>query len=187
RIYAWSLRRIFKYNFYTQVLTAFGYPFSLAFEWHAWRQLRRRIFAGEFDVVLRIMPMTPVLPSPFAYFLRKGPIPFVLGPLNGGLRSVPGFSEPDKRGWNFAIRKLHRFVPFARSTYRQAAAIIAATSHMRTQFAPYRDKLFFIPENGIARSLCCADSRTPHPGAKLQLIFVGGFVPRKACYLGVRA
>src|SRR5262249_52252280 len=36
RMYAWCLRRIFKYNFYTQVLTAFGYPFSLAFEWFAW-------------------------------------------------------------------------------------------------------------------------------------------------------
>src|SRR5690348_16584345 len=29
RIYAWSVRRIFKYNFDTQVLSAFGYPFSL--------------------------------------------------------------------------------------------------------------------------------------------------------------
>ena len=43
RIYAWSLRRIFKYNFDTQVLTAFSYPFSLAFEWRAWQRLRRRI------------------------------------------------------------------------------------------------------------------------------------------------
>ena len=35
RIYAWSLRSIFKYNFDTQALTAFGYPFSVAFEWYA--------------------------------------------------------------------------------------------------------------------------------------------------------
>jgi len=60
-------------------------------------------------------------------------------------------------------------------------------SHIRTQFAAYSDKLFFIPENGIARSLCVADSRRPEPGAKLQLIFVGGFVRRKACYIGLRA
>ena len=77
RIDAWSLRRIFKSNYDSQVLTAFRYPFSLAFEWYAWRQLRRRIFAGEFDVVLRLVPMTAVMPSPFAFFLRKGPIPFV--------------------------------------------------------------------------------------------------------------
>src|SRR6266516_6766480 len=138
RIYAWSLRWIFKYNFYTQVLTAFGYPFSLAFEWRAWRQLRRRIFAGEFDVVLRIMPMTPVMPSPFAFFLRKGPIPFVLGPLNGGLRDAPGFSQRDKPEWTFRVRSLYRFLPFARSTYRHAAAIIAASSHMLVEFAAYR-------------------------------------------------
>src|SRR5437870_10513497 len=67
RIYAWSFRRIFKSNYASQAVTAFGYPFAIAFEWRAWRQLRRRIVAGEFDVVLRIMPMTPVLPSPFAF------------------------------------------------------------------------------------------------------------------------
>jgi glycosyltransferase involved in cell wall biosynthesis len=189
RIQDWGFRKIFKSNFDSQALTAFGYPFSVAWEWYAWRQLRRRVFAGEFDVVLRLLPMTPVLPSPFAFFLRKGPIPFVMGPLNGGLRSAPGFSQPDKqREWiNFGFRNLARFLPFARSTYRHAVAIIAATSHMRAQFAAHRDKLFFVPENGIARSLCVADSRRPEPGAKLELIFVGGLVRRKACYVALRA
>ena len=188
RIYAWSLRYIFKYNHDTQALTAFGFPYALAFEWGAWRKLRHRIFAGEFDVVLRLMPMTPTMPSPFAFFLRKGPIPFVLGPLNGGLRSAPGFSQLDKRDeWVWAARSLYRYLPFARSTYRNAAAIIIASYHMRSQFVPYRDKLFFVPENGIARSLCLPDSRSPEPGAKLELIFIGGLVRRKACYLGLRA
>jgi hypothetical protein len=85
RIHAWIFRKVLKSNFDCQALTAIGYPFSLAFEWYAWRQLRKRIFAGEFDVALRILPITAVLPSPFAFFLRKGPIPFVVGPLNGGL------------------------------------------------------------------------------------------------------
>src|ERR1700733_14202453 len=189
RIQDWCFRKIFKSNFDSQALTAFGYPFSVAWEWYAWRQLRRRIFAGEFDVVLRVLPMTPVLPSPFAFFLRKGPIPFVMGPLNGGLRSAPGFSQPDKqREWiNFGFRNLHRFLPFARSTYRHATPIIAATSHMRAQFAAHGEKLFFVPENGISRSLCVADSRSPDASAKLELIFVGGLVRRKACYVGLRA
>jgi glycosyltransferase involved in cell wall biosynthesis len=184
----WCFRTICRSNYDSQLRTALGYPFSIAFEWLAWRQLRQRILAGEFDVVLRTLPMTPVMPSPFAFFLRKGPIPFVIGPLNGGLRSAPGFSQPDKeREWlNFGFRKVSRFLPFARSTYRNAAAIIAATSHMRTQFAD-RDKLFFVPENGIPLSLCVADSRAPEQDAKLELIFVGGLVRRKACYVGVRA
>ena len=187
-IYAWSLHRIFKYNFDTQVLTAFSYPFSVAFEWYAWRQLRRRIFAGEFDVVLRVLPMTPALPSPFAFFLRKGPIPFVIGPLNGGLPWPPGFSQlENQKEWIANLRNLYRYLPFARSTYRHAAAIIAASSQTYSEFAEYGDKLFFVPEPGIARSLCYGDSRSPARGAKLELIFVGGLVPRKACDLALRA
>lgn len=187
RLAAWILRRVFKNNYDSQALTAFGYPFALAFEWCAWRQLRRRIFAGEFDVVLRLLPMTPTLPSPFAFFLRKGPIPFVIGPLNGGLQDAPGFTQPDRRKYMFLLRKLYKFLPFARSTYRYASAIIVASSHMRAQFDRYRDKLFLVPENGITSSVCAADPRIPEPGAKLELIFVGGLVPRKACYLGLRA
>jgi glycosyltransferase involved in cell wall biosynthesis len=189
RTFDWCFRRICRSNHDSQMVTALSYPFSLAFEWRTWRQFRHRIIAGHFDVVLRLLPMTPILPSPFAFFLRKGPIPFVVGPLNGGLRSARGFSQPDKKweGINFALRKLSRFLPFARSTYRHAAAIIAATSHMRTQFAAHHDKLFFVPENGVARSICIADSRKPDMGAKLELIFVGGLVRRKACYLGLRA
>jgi glycosyltransferase involved in cell wall biosynthesis len=188
RIFAWSFRWIFRNNFDSQLLTGFRYPFCVAFELRAWRKLRHRILSGEFDVVLRLLPMAPTLPSPFAFFLRKGSIPFVLGPLNGGLQSAPGFSQPDTRkGFSFGLRKLYRLVPFARSTYRHATAIIAATSHMRSEFTAYRDKLFFIPENGIARSLCLADSRGDESGAKLELIFVGGLVRRKACYIGLRA
>jgi glycosyltransferase involved in cell wall biosynthesis len=188
RIYAWSLRRIFRYNFASQALTAFGYPFALAFEWCAWRQLRHRIFAGEFDVVLRLVPMTAVLPSPFAFFLRKGPIPFVIGPINGGLPFVQGFSQAaNQREWISSLRSLYRFLPFARSTYRNAAAIIAASSQTYAEFSAYRDKLFFVPEPGIGRSLCSGDTRSPKPGAKLELIFVGGLIPCKACDLALRA
>ena len=188
RIHAWSLRRIFKHNYDTQVLTAFGYPFAVAFEWRAWRQLRRRILAGEFDVVLRLMPMTPSMPSPFAFFLRKGPIPFVIGPLNGGLPWPPGFRQLDnQKEWISNLRNLYRYLPFAGSTYRHAAAIIAASSQTYAEFAAYHGKLFFVPEPGIAGSLCFGDSRSPEPGAKLELIFVGGLFPRKACDLALRA
>ena len=148
--------------------TAFGYPFAMAFEWQAWRQLRRRIAAREFDVVLRVYPMSAVVPSPFARFLRNGPIPFVIGPLNGGLPWPSGFSQIEKqRTWIAGFRNLYQFMPFARSTYRDAAAIIAASSQICSEFAVYRDKLFFIPEPGIDRSVCSDDSRTPEPAGPL--------------------
>ncbi len=188
RIFARSFRRILKNNFDTQMLTVLSYPFSLAFEWNAWRQLRRRIFAGEFDVVLRILPITAVLPSPFAYFLRKGPIPFVIGPLNGGLPWPPGFSQVEnQKEWISNLRNLYRYMPFSRSTYRNAAAIMAASSQTWAEFAKYRGKLFFVPENGVSRSLCSNGPRSLEPGAKLELIFVGGLVPCKGCDLALRA
>jgi len=187
QIWSWVFRRILKSNSDTQVRTALLYPFHIVFEWRAWLQLRSRILAGEFDVVLRLVPMSPVLPSPFAFFLRKGPIPFVIGPLNGGLPWPPGFPQLDKqRQWTAGLRNLYRFLPFARTTYRHATAIIAASSQTYSEFTRYRDKLFFVPEPGIASSLCSGDARRPERSAKLELIFVGGLVPRKACDLALR-
>src|SRR5208283_1357015 len=186
RIYAWGFRRIFNSNYTTQSLTAFKYPFAVAFEWRAWRQLRRRILAGEFDVVLRLVPMTPVLPSPFAYFLRKGPIPFVIGPVHGSLPWPPGFGAQNEREWISRMRSFYRFLPFARSTYHHAAAIVAASSQTYSEFPAFRDKMFFVPEPGIAPSLVSGDSRRSEPGSRLELIFVGGLIPRKACDLALR-
>jgi glycosyltransferase involved in cell wall biosynthesis len=188
RIYAWSLRWIFRYNFNNQALTASIYPLYLAFERRAWHQLRHRILAGEFDVVLRIYPMNAVFPSPFAFFLRKGPIPFVIGPLNGGLPYVKGFSQAEnQKQWISGLRKLYRFMPFSRSTYSNAAAIIVASSQTYAELSAYRDKLFFVPENGVGPSLFSDVPRSPHPGAKFELIFVGGLIPCKACDLALRA
>lgn len=188
RIFSWYFRKIFRSNYDSQAVTAFTYPFSIAFEWQVWRHFRQRILNGEFDVVLRLVPMTPSIPSPIAFFLRKGPIPFVIGPLNGGLPWPPGFSQlENQKQWISRFRNLYRFLPFARSTYKYATAIIAASSQTYSEFVAYRDKLFFVPEPGISRSLCFPDSRKADPAAKLKLIFVGGLVPRKACDLALRA
>ena len=188
RFYAWSLRRIFKYNFNNQALTASLYPLYLAFEWRAWRQLRHRIFAGEFDVVLRVYPMNVIFPSLFASLLRKGPIPFVIGPLNGGLPYVKGFSQAEnQKQWISGLRHLYRFMPLSRSTYAHAAAVIAASSQTYAELAAYRDKMFYVPENGLARPLCFGETRSKEPGTKLDLIFVGGLIPCKACDLALRA
>jgi len=189
RIYAWCFRRIFRNNYRSQVLTAFNYLFCLAFEWGAWRQTRSRIRAGEFDVVLRLLPISAVMPSLFAFFLRRGPIPFVIGPINGGLPWPSGFSQAEKqKEWISGLRNFYRFMPFARSTYRNAAAILAASSHTYDEFASYRDKLFFVPgENGINPGLYTDASRNSPRGDKLELIFVGSLVPYKACDLALRA
>jgi glycosyltransferase involved in cell wall biosynthesis len=188
RIHAWCFRWIFRNKHYGQLLTAFNYLFCLAFEWRAWRQTRTRIMAGDFDVALRLLPISSVLPSPFAFFLRRGPIPFVIGPINGGLPWPKGFRQANKeKEWISNLRSFYRFLPFARSTYRYAAAIIAGSSHTYTEFAAYREKLFFVPgENGIDPSLYPNPLRSSHRSDELELIFVGGLGPIKAVDLALR-
>jgi glycosyltransferase involved in cell wall biosynthesis len=78
-------------------------------------------------------------------------------------------------------------MPFSRSTYQNAAAIIAASSQTCAEFAAYSDKLFFVPENGISRTMCSDDSRSQERRARLELIFVGGLIPCKGCDLALRA
>ena len=111
----------------------------------------------------------------------------MIGPLNGGLPWPPGFEQLAKqREWISGFRNLYRFLPFVRSTYRHATAIITASSQTFAEFIANRDKLFFVPENGIDQSICCDESRRSELGAKLELMFVGGLVPRKGCDLALR-
>jgi glycosyltransferase involved in cell wall biosynthesis len=188
RIYGWIIQYVFKGDYGSHLLTALVYPFSVVFEWKAWRLLRPRIKAGEFDVVLRLLPVVPTLPSPFAFFLRRGPIPFVIGPINGGLPWPSGFSQAEKqKEWITGLRNLYRVLPFARSTYRHATAIIAGSSQTYAEFSTYREKLFFVPENGLSQALL--DSALPRIAnhGVLELIYVGRLVPYKACDLALRA
>jgi glycosyltransferase involved in cell wall biosynthesis len=188
RIFAWSLRSIFKHNYNSRILTAFSYPFSIAFEWYAWRRMRSQIKAGEYDVILRLLPIISVIPSAFPFFLRKCPVPFIIGPINGGLPWPEGFTQAsNQRGWIDNLRGLYRFMPFTRSTYRRAAAIIAGSSHTYAEFATYGQKLFFIPENGVSSSLCSDDPCPREGDGRLELIFLGSLIPLKACDLAIRA
>jgi glycosyltransferase involved in cell wall biosynthesis len=192
-LYAWALRRIFKYDYGRQSLTAASYPRHVFFELRAWRQLRSRILSGDFDVVLRILPYIKVLPSPFAWFLRNGPIPFVIGPVSGGLPWAKGFPQLDKQRhaagyWIWNLRGMYRYMPFARSTFAKAAAIIAGSSLTYAEFAMYRKKLFFVPtEISVNPALLKERPRSRSSrGAKLELIFVGRLIPLKACDIALR-
>ena len=187
RIYAWGVHRIFADNYHSRALTPLFYPNSLAFEWAAWLQLRTRIMAGEFDIVLRLNPTNPVLPSAFPFLLRNCGVPVVIGPINGGLPWPQGFSQAaNQRSWIDCLRGLYRFMPFARSGYRRAAAIIAGSSHTYGSSPPTGISFFFIAENGVNSSLCSYAERASGNEGKLKLIYLGALVHFKACDLALR-
>ncbi|MDY7020536.1 MAG: glycosyl transferase family 1, partial [Cyanobacteriota bacterium] len=61
---------------------AMNYPSYLAFEWSVWQHFRHELKSKKFGVIHRVTPMSPTIPSPLAQW---SPVPFILGPLNGGL------------------------------------------------------------------------------------------------------
>lgn len=101
----------------------------------------------------------------------------------GGRRRGPWTSPPKAP----PLRSFYRALPFARSTYRYAKAIIAGSSQTWSEFSAFPEKLFFLPENGLSRLLL--DSIKPRVinQGPLELIYVGRLVPYKACDMAVRA
>ena len=84
---SWSLatkfsrKGSFSWSLYA-VLSNLVYPF---FERKLWQTFGPRLRAGEFDLVHRLLPLSPTTASWIAPRLKKIGVPFVLGPLNGGV------------------------------------------------------------------------------------------------------
>jgi len=167
-------------------MIAFSYPSTLAFEWEVWKLVRDQLNRGEFDVVHRISPMSPTLPSPMASW---SPIPFVLGPLNGGLKWLPTFKEElaREREWLTHVRDVYRALPYYRSTYRKSKAVLAAFQHTIDDLPSYaRAKAINFPEVGIDPELFNKISTRPARRQK-TILFAGRLVPYKLPELVVRA
>ncbi len=156
---------------------AMNYPSYLAFEWEVWRRFGSAIEAGKFDVVHRLTPMSPTLPSPIA---RECPIPFVLGPLNGGLPWPSEYAaERDReREWLVKLREAYRYLPFYRSSYEGSAAILAAFRHTYEDLPKnVRSRVINFPEVGIDPELFSAPAERKR--GKLTFLFAGRLVPYK--------
>ena len=96
------------------------------FEHLAWKLFRRQIAGGEFDVVHRLIPLSPTTPSLIAGKCRRAGVPFLLGPLNGGVPWPKGFdaARRKEKEWLSYTRAAHKLLPGYRSTRRNAAAIL---------------------------------------------------------------
>jgi glycosyltransferase involved in cell wall biosynthesis len=165
---------------------ALAYPSALAFEYEAWRKFGGALSRGEFDIVHRVTPMSPTIPSPMASW---SPVPFVIGPLNGGLRWPAQFiSELHReREWLTYVRGASRLLPYHRSTYDRAAAILAAFDHTAADLpAAARERVIKCPEVGIDPEMFVAPrGRSVH--ARVTFLFVGRLVPLKCVDVLVRA
>ncbi len=167
-------------------LASLAYPF---FEREVWRVFGARLKAGEFDVVHRITPNSPAVPSLMAARCASIGVPFVLGPLNGGVPWPKEFAHlrTAEREWLSPLRRISRLMPGFDSTRRHSSAILAGARFALEEVpAKYRDKALLLSENAI--DLERFPRREPAEAvAPLRVAFVGRLVPLKAVDILIEA
>jgi glycosyltransferase involved in cell wall biosynthesis len=159
-------------------LSSLVYPY---FEKLIWKQFARRLHAGEFNVVHRITPLSPTTPSPLATLCQRMGIPFIMGPLNGGVPWPKGFDTARRREkeWLSYVRDAYRLVPGYVSTRRDAAAILIGSGDTWKQMPRvFHRKCFYVPENAIDPARF-TQMRTRKAEKPIRAIFVGRLVPYK--------
>jgi len=167
-------------------LAALAYPF---FEREVWRVFGSRLRAGDFDLVHRVTPNSPAVPSLLAKHCAAIGVPFILGPLNGGVPWPKEFAHLRRaeREWLSPLRGVSRLLPGFAATRRHASAILVGARFALAEIPEcHRQKCVLLSENAIdtARFPRC---QPPAPCTPLGIAFVGRLVPLKAVDILVEA
>lgn len=158
---------------------AINWPAYIAFEKQIATTFGPRLKAGEFDVVHRVTPVSPTLPSALATLTD---VPMVIGPLNGGLPWPKQFPDlcANEREWLSPVRKVYRYFPWFRSSYRHLAAVISGSRHTASELPNcFTGRRFYLPENGIDDQRFTISDGWSSPEDAFQFISVGRLVPYK--------
>jgi glycosyltransferase involved in cell wall biosynthesis len=162
-----------------------SYPY---FEHLVWRQFGARIRAREFDVVHRITPLTPTAASSLAPRCARAGVPFVIGPVNGGVPWPRQFDHLRRaeREWLSYVRGAYKWLPGRGRTLKHAAALLVGSRHTLSEVPQvYRDKCIYMPENAVDPARFNAQA---HPAeAPLRVCFVGRLVPYKGADMLIEA
>jgi len=165
---------------------------SLAYRYYervVWRRFGADIRAKKFDVVHRITPLSPTAPSSLAAKCRRAGVPFVMGPLNGG---VPWPREFDaarrkEREWLSYVRGAYKLLPGRGATLRHASAIVAGSLATLSEIPRrHRGKCVYIAENAVDPARFTRARTTPAT-SPLRIAFVGRLVPYKCADVLVEA
>ena len=162
-----------------QAITVFSDAY---FDRLAWRLFGPEVQAGGWDIVHRVTPLSPVKPSFFGRQAARAGVPFVMGPLNGGVPWPAGYAESRAReGERLSIlRGAVRLLPGRTATWRAACAIMAGSRHTAGEIAEVAaQKVIYLPENGIDPTRFTARATSGSRGLPLRAVFVGRMVPYK--------
>ncbi len=159
------------------------------FEYYCWKAIKEDIYAGKYDVVHRITPVSPTAPSFLAAKLKKAGVPFVVGPLNGGVEWPEEYRDlQHKEGeWLSYVRGVYKMLPGYASLRRNSACLIAGSMATKKQLPQkFSDKTLYLPENAIDISRFSLKNTSTYE-FPIKAAFVGRLVPYKGVDMGIEA
>lgn len=159
-----------------------AYPIYFSFNRRVAKRMGSRVRAGEFDCVHALTPMIPRYP--YAIARECGRVPFVIGPVNGGVPYPQGFHDVEKLEYahfNVLRQVGAMLLPHYKESYRLANHLYAGSSYTRDLLV----KLFhpnceveILAENGLELdAFSRPDLKVIQP--VMQILFVGRLVPYK--------
>jgi alpha-maltose-1-phosphate synthase len=160
-----------------------------AFEYKLCQRFGAALEAREYDVVHRLTPLSPTVPSlALARKCKACGIPFVWGPVNGGVPWPTGFSNVQhaEGEWLSYVRNAHKLLPGYEQTRALASALIAGSISAWDQFGAHQSKSVYIPENAVAPERF-PDINPPPLRAPMRVAFVGRLVPYKGADMLISA
>ena len=152
-----------------------------SFERAVWGEFKKKLATSAFDLVHRITPLSPTNQSIIAHHLAEINVPFVIGPLNGGVPWPPHFigRQHSERDWLSTIRWLYKLMPAYRSTRRDSSAILVGSMYAYQDMPSWaRRKCVYMPENGVDLERF-SRPRDRVASIPLKGAFVGRLVPYK--------
>lgn len=163
-------------------------PYWPIFALKARRWIKQALKDGRhFDVAHQIAPQAARFPCPASGLIA----PFLIGPLDGGLQTPPGFAHEVKEGGvSGLLRRMDdwriRNDPWLRRSYSDASTILVVAPYMKDRLAPIPTTRIEIALERANEGLAPEVERQAEIG-RLKLLHVGRVVRTKALRDVVRA
>lgn len=165
---------------------ALTYPY---FEKLVWDKFGDAIKTGHFDIVHRITPLTPTTVSPIATKCKRCGVPFIMGPINGGVPWPKGFDTERRREreWLSYVRGIYKVFPGRHRMLKAASVILVGSEFTASEIPPeFAKKVIWLPENAIDLARFNRVSEQDL-GGPLRACFIGRLVPYKGADMVIEA
>lgn len=191
RIVTQLLTFLFKGKINWPLLHALSLPVYLEFDYTVYRLFKQAVQNHVYDVVHAVNPTIPRFPVKISQACTE--VPFLLGPLNGGIPFPESFQDKAKQEFvqfNF-LRTVGRYLmPGYLATYRRASKILVGSNFtlemLKKTFNLPDSRISLFSENGIPQEFF-VDHKVVSLDQPVKLLFVGRLVPYKCADLVIEA